>query len=330
MHLVAGLADDGAILAELINIACGDKRNFTPVTEQTLQALWSRNPTYANAGLLLVKDDNGALLGATHALYDSDAQIGYLPFLLSRPGHEDRVWPFLLSASEQYLKKASRLTIGSPYAPLYCALEGRFQPLWGTTEIMEPAETDAKLIAFLRERGFRLQQTYLTMTRATNGENKRDGSFCYSKQEEPSPLFTLFQKEPSPLFSLDRLQGAECWENNYLWYGQTAAEEFGLYNPALNVLLVRDHYRVIGHITWYPMRQANKAAICDLAVAKRHRGRGIGAYLLYSVLTRLYELGFSEVELCMTPTRSKAAYRLYLRAGFGPAATWLEMSKPLH
>ena len=328
MHLVAGLADDGAILAELINIACGDKRNFTPVTEQTLQALWSRNPTYANVGLLLVKDDNGALLGATHALYDSDAQIGYLPFLLSRPGHEDRVWPFLLSASEQYLKKASRLTIGSPYAPLYCALEGRFQPLWGTTEIMEPAETDYSLIAFLRERGFRLQQTYLTMTRANKGdvtkgeENKRDGSFCSAEQKEPSLLFSLF--------SLGRLQAAECWENNYLWYGQTAAEEFGLYNPALNVLLVRDDYRVIGHITWYPMRQANKAAICDLAVAKRHRGRGIGAYLLYSVLTRLYELGFSEVELCMTPTRSKAAYRLYLRAGFGPAATWLEMSKPLH
>ncbi len=78
------------------------------------------------------------------------------------------------------------------------------------------------------------------------------------------------------------------------------------------------------------MRQKGKAAICDVAVTKRLRGRGIGSYLLHSALTHLYQLGFSEVELCTTPALSKAAYRLYLRAGFETAATWLEMSKPLH
>jgi len=304
MQIIAGTTRDGRILADLINIACRDKRNFTPVTEQTLETLWSRNLAHANTGLLLATDDNGTLLGVTHALYDPDAQKGYLPFLLSRPGHEDRVWPLLLSASERYLDKASHVTIGSPYTPLYCALEGRFQPMWGTTETMEPAETDEKLIAFLKERGFRLQHTHLTMTR-TKGT---------------VPFVP-------PLVPLVLLQGAECWENHYDWYGSTALEEFGQPQFALNVLVAREDYQVIGHIAWYAMRQRGKAAICDLEVVKRHRRQGIGAYLVQSALMRLAESGFSEVELCTTPAVNTAAHRLYLRNGFMPVASWLEMSR---
>ncbi|MBT9154333.1 MAG: hypothetical protein DDT39_01004 [Firmicutes bacterium] len=310
MHLIAGTTRDGASLAELMNITGGSKRNFTPVTEESLLRLWGRGPGYASDGLLLVRDDTGQLLGATHALYDSAAQRGYLPFLLSRPDYEDLVWPILLSASEDHLRRATRLSIGSPYTPLYCALEGRFQPLWGTTEVMEARETDARLTAFLRESGFRLRYTHLSLT------------------INLKPLPDL--NNPLPAGRWETLRGAGCWENGYTWYGLTAAEEFGQHNHALNILLVREDYRVIGHITWYPMRQKGKAAICDVAVTKRLRGRGIGSYLLHSALTHLYQLGFSEVELCTTPALSKAAYRLYLRAGFETAATWLEMSKPLH
>jgi GNAT superfamily N-acetyltransferase len=360
MQLVAGTVRDGASLAELINITCRDKRNFTPVTEQTLQAVWSRDPAGDGAaGLFLVKGDNGTLLGAAHALYDDDAEKGYLPYLLSRPGDEDRVWPLLLSACERYLEKALRassVTIGSPYTPLYCAREGRFQPLWGTTEIMEPETTDEKLIAFLRERGFRLRRKHLTMTKVIkggagspqrhreHGEEPREtkgtvlrgnlktggtvlrgnlGSPLYAEQKEPSPLFS------SPFVSLVLLRGAECRQNNYDWYGATAAEEFGQPNYALNVLAAREDYRVMGHIAWYAMRQCGKAAICDLEVAKQHRRQGIGAYLVQSALAHLAARGFSEVELCTTPAQSRAAYRLYLRCGFTPAATWLEMSKKL-
>jgi len=306
MQIIAGTARDGKILAELINIACRDKRNFTPVTEQALEALWSRNPAHASTGLLLAMDDNGTLLGATHALYDSDAQRGYLPFLISRPGFEDRVWPLLLSASERYFDKASRVTMGSPYTPLYCALEGRFQPLWGTIEIMEPAETDEKLIAFLKERGFRLQHTHLTMTKETRGTRT---------------------KGTVPFVPLILLQGAECFENYYDWYGSTATEEFGQPQSAINALVAREDHQVIGHIAWYAMRQRGKAAICDLEVAKLHRRQGIGACLVQSALTRLAESGFSEIELCTTPAVATAAHSLYLRTGFVPVVAWLEMSR---
>ena len=316
MQIIAGTARDGKILAELINIACRDKRNFTSVTEQALETLWSRNPAHASTGLLLATDDNGALLGATHALYDSDAQRGYLPFLISRPGFEDRVWPLLLSASERYFHQASRVTMGSPYTPLYCALEGRFQPLWGTTEIMEPAETDEKLIAFLKERSFRLQHAHLTMTKETRGTRTKGTVPCV-------PL----TKRTVPCVPLILLQGAECFENYYDWYGSTAPEEFGQPQSALNVLVAREDSQVIGHIAWYAMRQRGKAAICDLEVAKRHRRQGIGAYLVQSALTRLAESGFSEIELCTTPAVATAAHSLYLRTGFVPAAAWPEMSR---
>ena len=342
MQIVAGTVSDGASLAELMNIACRDKRNFTPVTEQSLQALWSRNPAYASAGLLLAKSDEGTLLGATHALYDADAKKGYLPFLLSRPGVEERVWPLLLSACERYLEEALRVTsvtIGAPYTPLYCAREGRFQPLWGTTEVMEPVETDEKLLVFLGERGFRLRRKHLTMTKVINGGIDSPQRHREHGGEPRETRGTVLETGGTVLrgnigdqvraktkrtVPFVFLQGAECWQNNYDWYGATAAEEFGQPNYA-----AREDYRVMGHIAWYAMRQCGKAAICDLEVAKQHRRQGIGSYLVHSALAHLAERGFSEVELCTTPAQSRAAYRLYLKCGFTPACAWLEMSKKL-
>lgn len=349
MQIVAGTARDGASLAELMNIACRDKRNFTPVTEQSLQALWGRNPAYASAGLLLAKNDDGTLLGATHALYDADTEKGYLPFLLSRPGDESYVWPLLLTASERYLEKAAHVTIGSPYTPLYSALEGRFQPLWGTTEMMEPVETDEKLLAFLRERGFRLRRKHLTMTKVINGgidSPQRHREHGGEPRETRGTVLETGGTETGGTVLRGNigdqvraktkrtvpfvfLQGAECWQNNYDWYGATAAEEFGQPNYALNVLVAREDYHVMGHIAWYAMRQRGKAAICDLEVAKRHRRQGIGAYLVHSALAYLAERGFDEIELCTTPAESRAAYRLYLKYGFTPACAWIEMSKKL-
>ncbi len=307
MRVATGAHCDGANLAELINIACAGKRNFTPVTEESLLTLWSRNPEYAHNGLLLVRDDNGGLLGATHALFDGCTRTGYLPFLLSRPGLEASVWPLLLSAGERHMHRASRILIGSPYTPLYCALEGRFQPLWGTTEVMEPEQNDEQLVGFLKAQGFRPRYTHLAMT------------------IDLKPLPTLDNPRPEDRWEI--LQGEECWLNNYVWYGGSAAEEFGQYNPALHVLLVREDYNVVGHIAWYPMRESHKAAICDLAVMRRHRRQGIGSYLLRRALACMLQLGFSQAELCTTRNLGSAAYKLYLAAGFQTATAWLEMSK---
>jgi len=305
MHLSKGSARDVVSLTELINSACRDKRNFVPVTERDLHAIWSRDASFGDEGLLLARDEAGRLIGATHALYDALTRRGYLPFLLAREGYEAAVWPQLLAASERHLATAASVRIGSPYTPLYHALEGRFQPLWGTTEVMEPADTDVGLTSFLGQRGFRVHRTHLAMTHNLS----------------PMPAVD----NPLPLSRCEHLQGAECWSNSYAWYGQMASEEFGLYNHELNVFLVREGYRVIGHIAWYPMKQVGKVAISDLAVTRQLRGKGIGTYLLRWALVHLHLRGFTTAELCTTPKLSAAANRLYRRTGFVPTERWLEM-----
>ncbi|MBS3937259.1 MAG: GNAT family N-acetyltransferase [Peptococcaceae bacterium] len=291
---------DAQNLVTLMNVVCQHKRYFVPVNIETINQTLRRG-TRKRFGSLIVLGDERLLKGACHVFYDASGQVGHMAYLLSLPGEEGTTWPLLLKAALKHLPRAIKISIGSPYTPLYHAVEGRIQPLWGSTENLEVYSEDTLLIKFLAENGFAPQEHYFTMSKAL-----------------PAPVCAIG-------YPFEILRGAECWYNAYSWYGRSSAEEFGLRNAALSVLVQKIGHVVEGHTAWYPLRARARAALCDLEVAATRQGQGLGRALLTHTLEQMELDGYTSCELFISPTQSPHAYALYHSSGFTIEATWYEM-----
>lgn len=303
---ISGTAEN---LSALMNECCQSKRHYHVVSREEIGKLLARG-TRETLGKLLVLSDESRPLGACHVFASNKGQHGYIAYLLSLPGEEHLVWPVLLDAAHSALSRASTITIGSPYTPLYQAVEGRFQPLWGGTETLEVCGTDVLLKEFLLHRGYTIREDYVTMTKQ-----------LLEVQEDYSPRI----KSPPASAVLELLRGDDCWYNAYDWYGQNSAGEFGLRNNSLMVLALRRGHHIIGHTAWYPMRHAGGVALCDFEISKKHRGRGLGSLLLTHTLHQLGREGYLTCELFINPRQSPLAQALYHKTGFRDAVTWHEM-----
>ena len=299
MHISQAQRDDLPDIAVFINTAAAGKRHFLPVTDREFASILDRDTTYGFKGLFVARDA-GHVVGVTHAFRDHNQ--GFIAYLIAlRPD----VTELLLATAEDYLRSASTIHVGSPETPLYHTVEGRFQPLWGSTEILEVSAGDQLLIELLRRSGYRVTETHVSLS--------------------------LDLKTFSPLNSLpfpgEYLRGEECWYNAYSWYKQSSSQEFGQRNKALRVMLLRNNEKIKGHIAWYPMRDGLAAALCDLEVAMPFRGRGLGKLLLHAGLLQMRVEGFSQVELHTHPEQSAVANLLYKKTGFTLDATWFVFTK---
>jgi len=282
-----------------MNIACQQKRYFSPVTPEILRNRLGRQERNLRERLLVL-DDGSSLIGACHVFYDCDEQIGYIAYLLSLPGEERTVWPPLLRAALSTFPRGQIVSMGSPYTPVYQSLEGRIQPLWGSTESLEIHSRDSLLIEFLAENGFTTKEHYFTMSKALTTSTRVDRDF-------------------------ELLRGADCWYNGYSWYGKTSSEEFGLRNEELSVLVQKKDGIVEGHVAWYPLRVLGRVAMCDLEVAAGKQRRGLGRALLLAALSQIHLAGYTSCELFLSPAQSPQALRLYLSEVFVVEEIWYEM-----
>jgi len=303
---MAGTAEN---LSALMNECCRGKRHYQAISREEIGQVLARG-TREDGGRLLVLSDESRLLGACHFFASHKGRQGYIAYLLSLPGEERLVWPALLDAAHDALSRASTISIGSPYTPLYQAVEGRFQPLWGSTETLEVCHADTLLKDFLQHRGYNIGEDYVTMTKQLR-----------EAQEGYAPQSVL----PPAGATLELLRGEECWYNAYDWYGQNSLGEFGRRNNSLMVLLLRRGHYILGHTAWYPMRHVGGVALCDFEVSTEHRRRGLGVLLLTQTLHQLVREGYFECELLVNPRESPLALALYHKYGFRDAATWHEM-----
>ncbi|MBS3873574.1 MAG: GNAT family N-acetyltransferase [Firmicutes bacterium] len=299
-------------LSALMNACCQGKRNYSTVSRNEIRQILARGRR-GTAGKLLMLSDEHRPLGACHVFTLGKERQGYLAYLLSVPGEEHMVWPLLIDAAHSALSAATSITIGSPYTPLYQAVEGRFQPLWGGTETLEVSGADTLLKEFLWQRGYVDRENYVTMTK----------QLSFLEQDSTLSLRLL----PDGLV-FEILRGDDCWYNAYDWYGQNSAGEFGLRNESLSAYVLRKGHRIIGHTAWYPMLQAGSAALCDFEVRREARGQGIGKLLLRHTLQQLRRDGYRTCELFVNPRQSPEAHALYHRASFQDEATWHELTRP--
>jgi len=301
MQIAQATRSDFLDITTIINNCAAKKRNFTAINEEQLSSILARDQRYGIKGLLVAKQDE-QVIGVTHVFCDNETSCGYIAYVLAS---DDAVWAQLLSAAEEHLQNAATVYIGSPETPLYHTLEGRFQPLWGSTELLEIDATDIELVSRLKNHGYTARQTHISMVLDLDG-------FC-----------TDFDQSKAT----ELLSGDDCWYNAYSWYGRSSAQEFGQRNKQLKVLLTRKSEKVMGHIAWYPMRDSNTAALCDLEVATPHRGKGLGKNLLRHGLTLMASQGFKRVELHTNPAESSVALHLYINHGFIKDATWYVCAK---
>lgn len=290
---------DANQLARLMNIACLHKRYYVPVNAKILRDRLGRISRNTRARLFVL-DDGIRFIGACHVFYDYELEIGSIAYLLSLPGEESDVWPVLLSTAMQWFPNGRFVSMGSPYTPVYQSLEGRIQPLWGSTESMEIHSEDVLLLDFLTKNGFTAQEYYYTMCK-------------------PLPIDSSVEN------TFELLRGEECWYNGYSWHGNTSAEEFGLRNRELSVLLQKKDGLIEGHVAWYPLHVQNKAALCDLEVACKARRQGIGRALLRAAFYHMSQAGYTSCELFLCPSQSPNALRLYVSEGFIVEHVWYEL-----
>lgn len=300
MHISQAQPADLPRIAAFLNTTAAGKRNFSTVTDHELAAILSRDAALGLKGLFLAKD-SGAVVGVTHALREGSQ--GFIAYLLALC---PSVRGLLMATAEEFLRSAAIICVGSPDTPLYHTVEGRFQPLWGSTEMLEVSSDDQGLIELLRQNGYKQAETHVSLV-------------LDLKMFSPPDTALPFQGE--------YLRGDDCWYNAYNWYKQSSAEEFGLRNKALRVMLLRHNEKIKGHIAWYPMRDGRSSALCDLEVALPFRGQGFGKSLLQAGLVQMAAEGFSRVELHTHPEHSAVASELYKNTGFTLDATWYVFKK---
>lgn len=284
MHISQVRPDDLPDIAVFLNTAAAGKRHFSPVTDREFASILDRDTTYGFKGLFVARDA-GYIVGVTHAFRDHNQ--GFIAYLVAQ---SPEVSDLLLSTAEDYLRPASTIHVGSPETPLYHTVEGRFQPLWGSTEMLEVSAGDQFLIELLRRSGYRVTETHVSQS---------------------LDLKTFSPPNAALPFMGEYLRGEECWYNAYSWYKQSSSQEFGQRNKALRVMLLRNNEKIKGHIAWYPMRDGLTAALCDLEVAIPFRGKGLGKLLLHTGLLQMAAEGFSRVELHAHPEHSAVANLLY-------------------
>ncbi|MCC6458358.1 MAG: GNAT family N-acetyltransferase [Caldilineaceae bacterium] len=340
-------ANDLAPLVAFWNNAFADKRNFYPITAADFQSRILDCAAFDPNGLILAwHDQPGApsqLVGMVHAfrpppqsgLYAKWEQQHQLALLYVDPVHRRQgTGTRLLRAAENWLYYCP-VHAGGSAQPCYGTVEGPRPPFFGASQRLGISVHDRSLINFLAFRGYRIVDA-------------GDVSMQLELAPRPAPPLPDLAALGLELVSISHempFQGREPrGREEYALWGDNSGEPYAGY-----VLVTGDHL-LQAHISWYPMRQAGRAAIAGFWVAPALRGHGLGRYLLDRTLYDLvhapppwrgydtvpyrgesktipHKGAFQTVEVQTHVIHHPEAAALYERRGFVVEMAWVNMVK---
>ena len=227
----------------------------------------------------------------------------------------------LIQAAENWLYYCPVL-VGWPGTPAYGTVEGYRMPFFGSSEHMGVSATDASLTRFLSSRGYRVAaagDVSMVLDLAATGD--RWGA----PPVPPAALVGLNLRVVQ--FDQDNpFAGNEPDDRRRL----TPTGANGSV-PYVALALMDSEQRLLAHAVWHPLSQ-DRAAFTNFRVAPGLRNRGLGSFLLDTVLHRQFTLprplgGYRSVELLTHLVRNAPAVRIYERRGFVPVEAWVQMEK---
>jgi len=305
------------------NRVFASKRNYFRLSEELFLSRVVRKRTaveeFDPAGFVVARE-GGEVVGLIHVGMRPEALVrsldpswpggtqGYVAFLYVEAGRRKKgIGGELWHRGLERLRGAGQVVLdGQCWNPFYGNSEGPFTPFWGTPEGVSVEWDSYETKKFLARKGFAPRfkgvQLAAELARTTT-----------------APLETAERSLARGGFQLRMLSG------EYPELGR-AAKERRVLPPGLefDVAVAVLQGRTVGLIAAFPLKEvrAGLQAIYEANVVEEFRGRALGRNLLAAAIARMRSSGAASCEVLTIPEISPVAHKLYLAAGFAPAASW--------
>lgn len=302
-------------LVEFLNRVLAGHRHWAPISQEDFVERVLSQPGFDPAGLILAVAD-GQVIGGVHAIkpfqcgptYPNAEQRHHIAWLaVDTAFRQGSVGSELLTAAEDYLFYCP-VYFADQSTPFYGITESLWVPWYGSTERMGvSAVKDLDLIAWLGRRGYSVVDAGdVSMVASLHG--------C---ERPPVPDLEARKLHIVPISHQSPWTGAEPLNRLRAW-GANGGREYG-------GLVVADGSRAVGSVVWYPLPDAETAALAWIGIERPYRGLRFGSYLLDRAMVEMASRGYISVEVHVHSHANPEAFGLFRRRGFQVIDYWVNL-----
>jgi ribosomal protein S18 acetylase RimI-like enzyme len=318
-NVAYGAYTDGDLkqIVQLWNEAFGGMRNFIKMDAAGLQCRIFKQENAVEVfdpkGFIVAKVD-GKAAGFIHAGVRNETFCktayndwpggteGFIGIVAVAPAHRRKgIGTELMSRAKKYLYGSTRIILdGQCLNPFYGNSEGPMSPPWGTTEGISVPVGDRATKNFFGKFGFIKRYTGISLELGLSAYQQK-------KPELPSGYTQALDKEKMPVVGAPNTMSIPN------------AKKF-----TFDAFSVLKGSKVVAAGTSYPMSElpGNKEAIYEIKVADGHREKGLGKFLLASLLESMKTRGAKVCEVLTVVELSPEGVTFYESAGFKEVARW--------
>ena len=304
-------------LVDFLNQVLAGHRHWAPITPADFTERVLTQPGFDPAGLILAVAD-GRVVGGTHAIkpiqlvptYSNSEQRHHIAWLAVDPAYRrEDLGSRLLNAAEDYLYYCPAY-FAAQNAPFYGIIEKLWVPWYGSTERMGvSAAKDGDLVAWLGRRGYGVIDA---------GDVSMVASL-HELERPPAPDLEGRGLQIGPISHQSPWAGDEPLNRLRAW-GSNGGHEYG-------GLVVADGTRAVGSVVWYPLPDAETAALAWIGMERPYRGLRFGSYLLDLAMAEMAVRGYLAVEVHVHSKNNLEAYSLFRRRNFQVIDYWVNLVK---
>lgn len=302
-------------LAEFLNRVLAGHRHWAPITQADFAERVLVQRGFDPAGLILALAD-GQVVGGVHAIkplqfgptYSSSEQRHHIAWLAVEPAFRHRgLGDQLLTAAEDYLYYCP-IYFASQSMPFYGIIEKLWVPWYGSTERLGvSADKDRDLVAWLDRRGYGVVDSGDVSVVASLHDRERP----QAPDLEGRGLRIVPISQMSPWTGDEPLNRLRAW-------GFNGGRDYG-------GLVVADGSRAVGSVAWYPLPDAETAALAWIGIERPYRGLRFGSYLLDRAMAEMANRGYRAVEVHVHSRDNPEGYSLFRRRGFQVIDYWVNL-----
>jgi len=303
------------VLVEFLDRVLAGHRHWAPITQADFTERVLTQPGFDPAGLILALAGE-QVVGGVHAIkplqlaptYSNSEQRHHIAWLAVDPAfRQGNLGSRLLTEAEDYLYYCP-VYFAAQNVPFYGILEKLWVPWYGSTERMGvSAVKDGDLVAWLSRRGYGVVDA---------GDVSMVASL-HDLERPHAPDLAGRGLQILPISHLSPWTGDEPLNRLRAW-GSNGCHAYG-------GLVVADGSRAVGSVVWYPLPDAETAALGWIGMERPYRGLRFGSYLLDRAMTEMAGRGYLAVEVHVHSKNNPEAYSLFRRRNFRVIDYWVNL-----